>query len=68
MEVYQLPGRFIAEERAPRYQLDRTLGGPQNRSEHYTEEKKSLVSARHRTPCSPVRSPPIYRLSYLGSK
>jgi hypothetical protein len=29
------PGRFFEKERTPRYPLDRTLGGPQSRSERY---------------------------------
>jgi hypothetical protein len=35
------PSRFTPREGAPRYPLDRRLGGPQSRSGHGGEEKNS---------------------------
>jgi hypothetical protein len=50
------PGRCIPKQRAPRYTLDMGLGGLQNRSERYGQEKKSLMPLRESSPGRPARS------------
>jgi hypothetical protein len=43
------PSRFTLGERGHRYQLDRTICGPQSRSRH-CEIEKNLAFAGNRTP------------------
>jgi hypothetical protein len=51
-----------------RYQLDRKLGGPQNRSGQGAEEKNSQPPPGNESPTNdrPARSQSLYRLSYHG--
>jgi hypothetical protein len=50
-------GRFTLEVIAPRYSLDRRLGGPQNRSGCGGERKSHHCSSRESNPGRPARSP-----------
>jgi hypothetical protein len=59
-------GRFTTGERAPRYSLDRRLGGPQSRTEH-DGEKKIPAPAGNRTPGVQPVAQSLYWLSYPGS-
>jgi hypothetical protein len=61
------PDLFTPGERAPRYPLDRRLGGPQNRSGRRGEEK-ILDPTGTRTPTPRPYSQSLYRLSYVGKK
>jgi hypothetical protein len=45
------PGALPPEERAPRYPLDRRLGGPQSRSGHGGEQKKIPTPAGKKPGC-----------------
>jgi hypothetical protein len=55
--------------KSPWYPLDKSLGGPQNRSGRGGEEKNSQSppGIEPLNPDRPARSPAPYRLSYRGS-
>jgi hypothetical protein len=50
-------GRFTPRERAPRYPLDRRLGGPQNRSGRRGEEQKPCTAGNRTRAVQPVAIP-----------
>jgi hypothetical protein len=56
----------FTQERAPRYPLDRRLGGPQSRSGRCREENIPC-HPQESNPGRPARSLSRYRLSYPGS-
>jgi hypothetical protein len=44
------PRPLCSQGKSPQYTLDRRLGEPRNRPGHHGEEKRSLATARNRTP------------------
>jgi hypothetical protein len=61
------PCHFTPGEGAPRYPLDKRLGGPQIRSARRGEEKiRDPTTTRTPNPWYPARSQSLYRLRYPG--
>jgi hypothetical protein len=56
-KIASRPGRFTSGVKSRRYPLDRRLGGPQSRSGHGDEDKKShQCPYRESNPCRPASS------------